>query len=26
MGKNCHVDIFPRLLQFLEKHRGRNPS
>jgi len=26
MGKNCHVDIFPRLVQFLEKHRGRNPS
>jgi cholesterol oxidase len=23
MGKNCHVDIFPRLLQFLDKHKGR---
>jgi cholesterol oxidase len=22
MGKNCHVDIFPRLLQFLQSHRG----
>lgn len=22
MGKNCHVDIFPRLLQFLNRHRG----
>ena len=23
MGKNCHVDIFPRLLQFLNQQRGR---
>ena len=23
MGKNNHLDVFPRLLQFLEKHRGR---
>jgi cholesterol oxidase len=22
MGKNVHVDVFPRLLQFLEKHRN----
>lgn len=22
MGKNCHVDVFPRLLQFLDRHRG----
>jgi lysosomal acid lipase/cholesteryl ester hydrolase len=22
MGKNVHVDIFPRLLEFLDKHRG----
>jgi cholesterol oxidase len=24
MGKNNHVDIFPRLLQFLDKHSGRS--
>ncbi len=23
MGKNCHIDIFPRLLQFLQSMRGR---
>jgi len=23
MGKNNHIEIFPRLLQFLEKHSGR---
>ena len=23
MGKNCHIDIFPRLLEFLQKHSGR---
>lgn len=23
MGKNNHVDVFPRLLEFLEAHRGR---
>ncbi len=23
MGKNCHVDIFPRLLTFLNEHRGK---
>lgn len=23
MGKNCHVDVFPRLLQFLEAMRGK---
>ncbi|HEX6289389.1 MAG TPA: alpha/beta fold hydrolase [Herpetosiphonaceae bacterium] len=22
MGKNCHIDIFPRLVQFLDKQRG----
>jgi cholesterol oxidase len=22
MGKNCHVDVFPRLLAFLNEHRG----
>lgn len=22
MGKNCHVDIFPRLVEFLNKHRN----
>jgi cholesterol oxidase len=24
MGKNCHVDIFPRLLQFLDKYKGKS--
>ena len=23
MGKTCHIDIFPRLLEFLNKHKGR---
>lgn len=25
-GKNCHVDTFPAMLDFLERHRGAPPS
>jgi cholesterol oxidase len=26
MGQNCHVDVFPHLLEFLNNHRGRAAS
>jgi cholesterol oxidase len=26
MGKNNHVDIFPRLLEFLDKHSGERQA